>query len=100
MSVRNGYICSGIFDKNHAGPGKFGIVAAVEEIYGGKTAGDLLSGFARMFTHFWKNYRGFTLGIKDVTTKPAVRKERKVILEERIRNSRDAMVNHYNIDPG
>ena len=97
MYVRHGYICSGVFDKSHAGPGKYGIVAAIEEIFGGATAGNVISGFGRMFTHFLQNYRGFTLGIKDVTTNEKAVIDRQPHLDRRPAQSMTDMVSHFKL---
>ena len=86
-----------MFDKQHAGPGKYGIVAAIEEIYGGSTAGAVISGMARIFTHYLKNYRGFTLGIKDVITRKAAVAQRDEVINVRAKRSLEDMSNHFNL---
>ena len=88
---------TGVFDKQHAGPGKYGIVAAIEEIYGGSTAGAVISGMARIFTHYLKNYRGFTLGIKDVITRKAAVAQRDEVINVRAKRSLEDMSNHFNL---
>ena len=97
MYVRRGYICSGVFDKSHGGPGKYGIVAAIEEIFGGAVAGNVISGFGRMFTHFLQNYRGFTLGIKDVTTRRKAVADRQPHLDRRPAQSLSDMITHFKL---
>ncbi|MEW5311505.1 MAG: hypothetical protein WDW38_003214 [Sanguina aurantia] len=48
LELLNGYLLRGCIDKNQFG--KYGLVHAVQELYGGTAAGQLLSAFSRLFT--------------------------------------------------
>lgn len=50
-------------------------VRNVQELYGNKAAGRLMSAFSRLFTHFLQGH-GFTCGIDDVLLSPAAELER------------------------
>jgi DNA-directed RNA polymerase I subunit RPA1 len=54
---------SGTVDK--AAFGKFGLVHAVQELYGNTAAGRLLSAFSRLFTAYVQ-WHGFTCGFDDL----------------------------------
>ena len=54
---------AGCVDKNAFG--KYGLVHAVQELYGGVTAGKLLSSFSRLFTAYLQ-FHGFTCGFDDL----------------------------------
>lgn len=64
--IRDGELLSGILDKAHYGPSQYGLVHICYELYGGETSSLLLSGFARLFTHYLQAFHGFTLGIHDI----------------------------------
>ncbi len=59
MEFFRGALVRGVVDKNVFG--KYGLVHAVQELYGNTTAGKLLSAFSRLFTHFLQ-WNGFTCG--------------------------------------
>lgn len=50
-------------------------VRTMQELYGNKAAGRLMSAFSRLFTHFLQGH-GFTCGIDDVLLSPAAELER------------------------
>lgn len=50
LVFRQGYLAAGCIDK--ATFGKYGLVHAVQELYGNTAAGELLSAFSRLFTHY------------------------------------------------
>eukprot|EP00208_Stichococcus_sp_RCC1054_P004326 CAMPEP_0206143018 /NCGR_PEP_ID=MMETSP1473-20131121/19032_1 /ASSEMBLY_ACC=CAM_ASM_001109 /TAXON_ID=1461547 /ORGANISM="Stichococcus sp, Strain RCC1054" /LENGTH=1731 /DNA_ID=CAMNT_0053538243 /DNA_START=203 /DNA_END=5398 /DNA_ORIENTATION=- len=68
FEFHNGDLVTGILDKSQFG--NYGLVHSVQELYGNKAAGRLLSGFSRLFTHFLHGH-GFTCGIDDVLLSPA-----------------------------
>jgi len=53
---------SGYLDKNQVGAGKYSILAAIEELFGGPTAGSVITAITLVLSHYLKCYRGFTLG--------------------------------------
>lgn len=76
LICRNGYLVSGYLDKSQVGASKYSILAAIEELFGGTTAGSVISSITHLLTHYLKCYRGFTLGIRDVVTKPTILSQR------------------------
>ncbi len=75
LVFHKGYMVSGCVDKNVFG--KFGLVHAVQEMYGGPTAGALLSSFSRLFTAYLQ-WHGFTCGFDDLLLNAGVEAKRKV----------------------
>eukprot|EP00798_Chlamydomonas_sp_ICE-L_P025175 gene25175-10810_t len=67
LRFHKGSLVTGCVDKNQFG--KFGLVHAVQELYGNIVAGQLLSSFSRLFTHFLQ-WNGFTCGIDDTLLVP------------------------------
>ena len=59
MQFHVGALVRGVVDKNAFT--KFGLVHAVQELYGNAAAGKLLSAFSRLFT-FFLQWHGFTCG--------------------------------------
>ena len=78
--IQNGELLSGVVDKSQCGSKDFGLVHCVFELYGGEVATQLLSAFGRLFTAFL-HWRGFTLGIEDVTVQLHGEEERREILK-------------------
>jgi hypothetical protein len=76
LIVRKGHMVSGYLDKNQIGASKYSILAAFEELFGGKMAANFITAITHLLHHYLKNYRGFTLSIKDVVTNPGVCEER------------------------
>eukprot|EP00891_Asterochloris_glomerata_P002926 jgi/Astpho2/2926/e_gw1.00050.63.1_t len=72
-----GELLTGCMDK--AQYGMYGLVHAVQELYGCNVAGRLLSGLSRLFTTFCQHH-GFTCGLDDVVLVPAAEQERAAIL--------------------
>ncbi|KAK9816421.1 hypothetical protein WJX72_000053 [[Myrmecia] bisecta] len=68
-----GQLVSGCMDK--AQYGKYGLVHAVQELYGNPMAGKLLSAFSRLFTSYLQ-FIGFTCGMDDLLLVSAAEKER------------------------
>eukprot|EP00038_Savillea_parva_P018392 m.23403 g.23403 ORF g.23403 m.23403 type:complete len:1794 (-) comp4077_c0_seq1:138-5519(-) len=62
---RNGQMLCGILDKKQIGSSAKGLVHAVQEIYGGDVAGELLSALGKLFTEMVK-HSAHTFGIEDV----------------------------------
>jgi DNA-directed RNA polymerase I subunit RPA1 len=80
-----GELVTGALDKNAFG--KFGVVHAVQEVYGGEAASRLLAIFSRLFTHYVQQY-GFTCGLDDCLVRApseAVRAELLATAEPRAR---------------
>jgi DNA-directed RNA polymerase I subunit RPA1 len=63
--IRHGHLLSGVLDKAHYGSSSYSLVHCCYELYGGHTAGQLLTCFGRLFTAFLQ-LRGFTLGVEDI----------------------------------
>lgn len=63
MLFRKGYLVTGILDKNQFA--KYGLVHAVQELYGNVAAGQLLNAFSRLFTHYLQWF-GLTCGYDDL----------------------------------
>lgn len=61
----DGYLTTGILDKNQFGASAYGLVHAVYELYGPRYAGDLLSILGRLFTAFLQTF-GFTCRMDDL----------------------------------
>lgn len=64
--IRDGELLCGVLDKAHYGPSQYGLVHVCYELYGGETSSLVLSGFARLYTHYLQMFHGFTLGIRDI----------------------------------
>ncbi|XP_053115784.1 DNA-directed RNA polymerase I subunit RPA1 [Hemicordylus capensis] len=80
--IRNGELLCGVLDKAHYGSSAYGLVHCCHEVYGGETAGKVLTALARLFTAYLQFYRGFTMGVEDILVKrPADHKRRKIIKE-------------------
>ncbi|KAL3142271.1 hypothetical protein ABBQ38_002614 [Trebouxia sp. C0009 RCD-2024] len=73
-----GELLHGCMDK--AQYGKFGLVHAVQELYGAKVAGDLISALSRLFTAYL-HFGGFTCGLDDLLLIPAAERERFELCE-------------------
>ncbi|XP_052173227.1 DNA-directed RNA polymerase I subunit 1 isoform X2 [Diospyros lotus] len=69
----------GVIDK--AQFGKYGLVHTVQELYGSKTAGILLSALSRLFTVFLQIH-GFTCGVDDLMILPRYDIKRKKELQD------------------
>uniref|UniRef100_A0A1D1Z0S6 DNA-directed RNA polymerase subunit n=1 Tax=Anthurium amnicola TaxID=1678845 RepID=A0A1D1Z0S6_9ARAE len=76
----------GVLDKNQFV--KYGLVHTVHELYGPDTAGILLSAFSRLFTVFLQMH-GFTCGVDDLLIDPRLDVERKRILENCEKRSKE-----------
>ncbi|OQR80094.1 DNA-directed RNA polymerase I subunit RPA1-like, partial [Tropilaelaps mercedesae] len=82
--IRDGELLCGVLDKAHYGPSQYGLVHVCYELYGGEVSSLILSGFARLFTHYLQIMHGFTLGIRDIlVTEEADRKRRKIMRKGR-----------------
>ncbi|GAB4843833.1 hypothetical protein Ancab_013795 [Ancistrocladus abbreviatus] len=76
--IYNNELVQGIIDKEQFA--KYGLVHTVQELYGSKAAGNLLSILGRVLTTFLQMH-GFTCGVDDLLLKPDYDKERKQLLE-------------------
>ncbi|KAF9597241.1 hypothetical protein IFM89_016382 [Coptis chinensis] len=76
--LKNDFL-NGVVDK--AQFGKYGMVHTVQELYGSKTAGALLSGLSRLFTVFLQLH-GFTCGVDDLLLKQNIDIERRTKLKD------------------
>ena len=77
--IYEGDLLSGVMDKGQCGSKDFGLVHCVFEIYGGEVATQLLSALGRLFTSFL-SWRGFSLGIEDITVQADGEEDRKDII--------------------
>ncbi|GLI64445.1 hypothetical protein VaNZ11_007716 [Volvox africanus] len=72
-----GAMVRGVVDKNSFA--KYGLVHAVQELYGNTVAGNLISAFSRLFT-FYLQWHGFTCGMDDLLLVPQSEAERAALL--------------------
>ncbi|KAK9845826.1 hypothetical protein WJX81_003612 [Elliptochloris bilobata] len=77
LTVLSGELLTGVADK--AVYAKFGLVHAVQELYGNALAGRLISAFSRLFTNYLQA-RGFTCGYDDLLLVPQAEAARKELL--------------------
>lgn len=76
---RQGELVCGVLDKMHYGATSYGLIHSFSELYGGQYSCRLLSSFSRLFTSYLQ-FRGFTLGVKDIlVTRKADKKRSKII---------------------
>jgi DNA-directed RNA polymerase I subunit RPA1 len=80
---RDGELLQGILDKNAFGASKFGIVHAVQEVYGNEAAGNFLSAVGRLCTLFLRT-RGFSTGVDDLILVDSAEVTRTALLTKRI----------------
>ncbi|XP_068641705.1 DNA-directed RNA polymerase I subunit 1 [Aristolochia californica] len=79
LLIQKNELLHGVIDK--AQFGKYGLVHAVQELYGSNTAGLLLSIFSRLFTVFLQMH-GFTCGVDDLLIQQKSDRERTKKLEQ------------------
>jgi DNA-directed RNA polymerase I subunit RPA1 len=79
--IRNNELLVGVLDKNQFGDAGYGLVHAVYELYGGETAGSLMSTLGRLFTLYLQS-QGFTCGIDDMLLSPAAEVRRANLRKE------------------
>lgn len=73
----------GILDKKQIGSSAKGLIHAVQEVYGGEVAGELLSALGKLFTEMVK-HSAHTFGIEDVLlTSDGERTRTKLLSEAR-----------------
>ncbi|EFJ45495.1 hypothetical protein VOLCADRAFT_105949 [Volvox carteri f. nagariensis] len=72
-----GAMVRGVVDKNSFG--KYGLVHAVQELYGNVTAGEILSAFSRLFTYYLQ-WHGFSCGMDDLLLVPKSEAKREALL--------------------
>lgn len=77
LLVRDGEVLTGVLDKNAFG--KYGLVHAVQELYGNADAGRLLSALSRLCTNYLQQH-GFSCGLDDMLLQPAAEANRKQML--------------------
>lgn len=77
--IRDGYLLQGIVDKSSLGSSTFGIVHAVQEIYGCDASDDLLSCMSRLCLHFLRSH-GHSTGIGDLVLRKKGDQKRLKIL--------------------
>ncbi|XP_066483326.1 DNA-directed RNA polymerase I subunit RPA1 [Tiliqua scincoides] len=95
--VRNGELLCGVLDKAHYGSSAYGLVHCCHEVYGGETAGKVLTALARLFTAYLQFYRGFTMGVEDILVKPEADQRRYKIIEECTHCGRKAIKAAFNL---
>ncbi|KAL6757628.1 hypothetical protein V8C86DRAFT_3135173 [Haematococcus lacustris] len=74
LVFHKGYLVAGCVDKGVFG--KFGLVHAMQELYGDAVAGKILSSFSRLFTGYLQWY-GFTCGFDDLLLTAPTEAKRK-----------------------
>jgi len=79
--IRANELLVGVLDKNQFGATAYGLVHAVFELHGPRTAGQLLSTLSRLFTLFLQLH-GFTCGIDDMLLIDEVEKSRSKMVKE------------------
>ncbi|KXZ53087.1 hypothetical protein GPECTOR_8g79 [Gonium pectorale] len=77
LQFHRGALVRGVIDKNSFG--KYGLVHAIQELYGNTTAGKLLSAFSRLFTYYLQ-WHGFTCGMDDLLLVPGAEARRAALL--------------------
>jgi DNA-directed RNA polymerase I subunit RPA1 len=75
LLVRQGYVCTGILDKNHIGNSEFGLVHCFHELYGEQAASQLLTSLGRVLT-LYLQYVGFSCSMDDLILKDSTNNER------------------------
>ena len=65
LQIRQGYVCTGILDKNHIGNSEFGLVHAFHELYGENAAAQLLTSLGRVLTQYLQII-GFSCSMDDL----------------------------------
>ena len=76
LVIRNGYVCTGIIDKNHIGESEFGLVHAFHELYGETAAAQLLTSLGRVLTMYLQMI-GFSCTMDDLQLKFSANKIQK-----------------------
>lgn len=74
---RRGELLAGTLDK--AQFGKFGLVHAMQEVYGDSAAGEMLSALSRLLT-LYLQWHGFTCGMDDLLLAPPAERARQAVL--------------------
>lgn len=75
VRIRQGDLLQGVLDKSAFGDKSFGLVHAVNEVYGSKISGILLSALGRLFTLFLRVH-GHTTGVDDLLLKKSAEEVR------------------------
>jgi DNA-directed RNA polymerase I subunit RPA1 len=75
LIIKQGYVCTGILDKNHIGNVEFGLVHAFHELYGETSAAMLLTSLGRVLTMYLQIV-GFSCSMDDLILKPEYNKIR------------------------
>ena len=88
LFVHRGDFVHGVFDKNAFA--KFGLLHAVQELYGNSDAGAYLSALSRLFTNYLQAIHGFSCGLDDMLLRPAAEAVRAAKLGESMDASRRA----------
>ncbi|KAK9909518.1 hypothetical protein WJX75_003467 [Coccomyxa subellipsoidea] len=78
MLVLNGELVTGVLDK--AVYGKFGLVHAVQDLYGNATAGSFISALSRLLTYYLQ-MEGFTCGYDDLLLVKRAERARSALLD-------------------
>ena len=79
--IRGSHLLCGVIDKAHCGSTLYSLVHCCYELYGGDTAGKLLTNFGKLFTAYLQ-YRGFTLGVEDILLVDETQKPMKKLLKK------------------
>ncbi|KAJ3615707.1 hypothetical protein Zmor_012367 [Zophobas morio] len=78
--VRGGELLCGVLDKSQFGASSYGLVHAVQELYGGEVAGALLTSLGRLFTAYLQ-FRGLSCGVEDLVLTRKAEKKRTEFLK-------------------
>lgn len=81
LVIRQGYVCTGILDKNHIGNSEFGLVHAFFELYGETAAAQLLTSFGRVLTQYLQVV-GFSCSMDDLILKGSANEARSDWMEQ------------------
>eukprot|EP00727_Mastigamoeba_balamuthi_P002925 m51a1_g1263 putative DNA-directed RNA polymerase (1659) ;mRNA; f:56514-62305 len=100
--VNRNQLLAGVLDKSAFGATAFGLVHSCYELYGSRTAGQLLTTMCRLFVSYMQCFRGFTCGMDDLVLKPDAERNRRLILtaaNEQAREKAIDFLTHGNTDP-
>lgn len=81
--LRNGELLQGCIDKSSLGASKYGLIHAVQELYGCEASNDFMNAVSRLCLFFLRSH-GHTTGIEDLLLRESGEKERRAILQSSI----------------
>lgn len=80
LLIKDGYICTGILDKNHIGNVEYGLVHSFHELYGESAAAQLLTSLGRVLTLYLQMI-GFSCTMDDLILTPGSNDKRSNSIE-------------------